>query len=122
LVIEMDGAVHDDPDQAARDLTRDTWLRDNGLTVPRFLHDDLRQAPGRVVAKVKQALSALSPAPLPPAGATGLKTTRNHTSFQKRCRILSPDYSRDFVAQARFPERIADAPGAAQGGEAVRLT
>jgi hypothetical protein len=29
---------------------------------------------------------------------------------------LSPDYSRDFVAKARFPKRIADAPGAAQRG------
>jgi hypothetical protein len=29
---------------------------------------------------------------------------------------LNPDYSRDFVAKARFPKRIADAPGAAQRG------
>jgi hypothetical protein len=30
--------------------------------------------------------------------------------------VASPDYSRDFVAKARFPKRIADAPGAAQRG------
>jgi transposase len=29
---------------------------------------------------------------------------------------FNPDYSRDFVAKARFPKRIADAPGTAQRG------
>jgi hypothetical protein len=33
-----------------------------------------------------------------------------------RQKPFSPDYSRDFVAKARFPKRIADAPGAAQRG------
>jgi signal transduction histidine kinase len=33
-----------------------------------------------------------------------------------RIALTSPDYARDFVAKARFPKRIADAPGAAQRG------
>jgi hypothetical protein len=39
-----------------------------------------------------------------------------------RNEAASPDYSRDFVAKARFPKRIADAAGAAQRGEAVNFT
>jgi uncharacterized protein (TIGR03382 family) len=41
---------------------------------------------------------------------------RSHAAgtLSSSCLLASPDYSRDFVAKARFPKRIADAPGAAQ--------
>lgn len=36
IVIEVDGGVHQRPDVAVRDLTRDAWLMSQGYTVLRF--------------------------------------------------------------------------------------
>ncbi len=41
LVIELDGAVHDDPDQAAYDRARDELLRTRGLRVVRLRNDEV---------------------------------------------------------------------------------
>jgi very-short-patch-repair endonuclease len=41
LVIELDGAVHDDSDQAAYDLARDERLRLRGLTVVRVRNHEV---------------------------------------------------------------------------------
>ena len=40
LVIELDGAVHDDPDQRAYDAARDEFLRIRGLRVVRLKNDE----------------------------------------------------------------------------------
>ena len=62
LIIELDGAVHDEPDQAARDLSRDASLREIGWTILRFRNGDLREDSDRVVGSIRQALEALTPA------------------------------------------------------------
>jgi very-short-patch-repair endonuclease len=41
LVIECDGAYHQEPDQASRDLLRDTLARESHLTVLRFTNEDI---------------------------------------------------------------------------------
>jgi uroporphyrinogen-III synthase len=45
LVVEMDGAFHDEPEQAARDLARDACLRECGWTVLRFRNHDALGTP-----------------------------------------------------------------------------
>src|SRR5947208_2097538 len=41
LAVEVDGAAHDIPDQAGRDLRRDAWLADQGIRVLRVLAADV---------------------------------------------------------------------------------
>src|SRR5215216_260381 len=41
LAVEVDGAVHDIPNQAAHDLRRDAWLAAQGIQVLRFLAADV---------------------------------------------------------------------------------
>jgi very-short-patch-repair endonuclease len=41
LAIEVDGFVHDLPDQAAHDMRRDAWLREQGIRVLRFAAVDV---------------------------------------------------------------------------------
>jgi len=36
LLIEVDGAIHDEPEQKARDRIRDAWLESEGYRVVRF--------------------------------------------------------------------------------------
>lgn len=42
LAVEVDGAVHDDPDQIARDRRRTAWLERQGLKVIRIASVDVR--------------------------------------------------------------------------------
>jgi very-short-patch-repair endonuclease len=39
LIVELDGAPHDDPDQRAHDLRRDIWLRQEGYRILRLPND-----------------------------------------------------------------------------------
>ncbi|MGL4242693.1 MAG: endonuclease domain-containing protein, partial [Beijerinckiaceae bacterium] len=41
VVIEADGRVHDDPEQAAHDHRRDIWLRMQGFLVVRVPEDEI---------------------------------------------------------------------------------
>jgi very-short-patch-repair endonuclease len=41
LIIEIDGDSHADPDQAAYDLERTSWLQAGGFTVIRFSNDQV---------------------------------------------------------------------------------
>ena len=41
LVIECDGAYHQEPDQSSRDRLRDALARENHLTVLRFMNEDI---------------------------------------------------------------------------------
>jgi len=67
LVVELDGAVHDVPDQLARDRDRDAWLRENGWTNLRFRNGDLRFDPDGFIRAIRLALGALGA--LTPAAA-----------------------------------------------------
>jgi hypothetical protein len=48
------------------------------------------------------------------AASAAFRRGATTAAFPPHC--INPDYSRDFVAKARFPKRAADAPGAAQRG------
>ncbi|WP_245512926.1 endonuclease domain-containing protein [Enterovirga rhinocerotis] len=39
LIVELDGAPHDQPEQRAHDEARDRWFRDEGFRVLRFSND-----------------------------------------------------------------------------------
>jgi len=54
LVVEVDGPVHADPDQRAKDRQRDAALERNGFRVLRFPADI---GPGRMVASIRETLS-----------------------------------------------------------------
>ena len=54
LCVEVDGAVHDDPDQAARDAERTAWLEAAGFRVLRFRNEDVTSALHLVVRKIRE--------------------------------------------------------------------
>ena len=56
LVIEVDGAVHDDPDVAFADARRQAALEACGLRVLRFSADAVEHDLGGVLRQVRQAL------------------------------------------------------------------
>jgi very-short-patch-repair endonuclease len=41
LAVEIDGAVHDHPEQVRHDIARDAWLSERGITVLRFNASDV---------------------------------------------------------------------------------
>jgi very-short-patch-repair endonuclease len=55
LCVEVDGPVHDEDEQAGRDLRRTAWLKKQGIRVIRFTMDDLDQRPATVMAAIAQA-------------------------------------------------------------------
>ena len=66
LVIEIDGAVHEGDDEAARDRERERQLEATGLRVLRVRNADVRADLEAVVARVRAALTPRPP--LPPKG------------------------------------------------------
>ena len=62
LIVELDGAVHDEPEKAEHDRDRDALLRARGWTVLRFRNGELQRHPEVVVEVVRRTLNALTPA------------------------------------------------------------
>jgi very-short-patch-repair endonuclease len=52
VVIELDGGVHSDPDQARYDSERDAFLSGRGLRIIRFRNDELRHDLDAVLARI----------------------------------------------------------------------
>ncbi|MGA9582342.1 MAG: endonuclease domain-containing protein [Allosphingosinicella sp.] len=52
LVVEVDGISHEMGDNAARDLRRDAWLREEGLSIIRFNADDVMKDVESVVTAI----------------------------------------------------------------------
>jgi very-short-patch-repair endonuclease len=65
LIIEVDGDVHLQPEQAAYDAKRDDYLRREGFRVIRFLNSDVLLRRAEVVHSVNAALAATTPTPSP---------------------------------------------------------
>ncbi|MDO9076629.1 MAG: endonuclease domain-containing protein, partial [Brevundimonas sp.] len=57
LVIEVDGGVHQRPDVAVRDLTRDAWLISQGYTVLRFTTRQVESDIDGVVRDIRNTTS-----------------------------------------------------------------
>lgn len=53
LAIEVDGAVHNDPEVTAYDKVRTKNLNDNGITVLRFTNDEVEKNIKSVIQKIK---------------------------------------------------------------------
>ncbi|WP_417232856.1 endonuclease domain-containing protein [Brevundimonas sp.] len=67
LVIEVDGAVHNLPEVAIRDLERDAWLTGQGYTVLRFTSRQVENDIETVLDQIRRA----SPLPLEGEGVGG---------------------------------------------------
>jgi len=63
LVIELDGSIHDLPDQLQSDGERTTFLNDHGLKVIRFRNEDILKNLPDALQKIIQATS--TPGSLP---------------------------------------------------------
>ena len=63
LIVELDGAPHDDPEQRLFDMQRDAWLRDQGWQVLRFSNDVVIGGGNIALDEIQKALKA----PLPPS-------------------------------------------------------
>lgn len=62
LIIEVDGGVHDHPEQAAYDNERTTDLETLGIKVLRFTNDQVIHETEKVIEKIKETLNEkLSP-------------------------------------------------------------
>jgi very-short-patch-repair endonuclease len=68
LVIELDGAGHDEPEQAAYDAQRSQDLTDYGYTVLRFRNEVVLGDIGSVLAVIERCAFALTPCPSPNSG------------------------------------------------------
>ena len=71
LIVEVDGPVHEQPEQALHDAERDAWLASQSYRVLRFTTAEVLADPDRVADQVRaSALSPPSPA-LPPSRGKG---------------------------------------------------
>jgi very-short-patch-repair endonuclease len=76
LIVEFDGAPHEQPEQQAHDMRRDAFLRGQGFRVLRFSNDLMLGNGNVVLDSVRQAIEAeLGPSPdllrRPPSPAEG---------------------------------------------------
>lgn len=61
LAIELDGAVHDDPQQAAYDAVRTRALAEDGILVIRFRNESIRDDLDGVCASILRAVTERVP-------------------------------------------------------------
>jgi very-short-patch-repair endonuclease len=66
LVVELDGAVHDDPRQVAHDKNRDFYLASLGCTILRFPNCELFENADAVLTRILEVAKALRSASIPP--------------------------------------------------------
>jgi very-short-patch-repair endonuclease len=62
LVVELDGSVHDQPEQKEYDRERTVYLEGHGLRVLRFRNEEVKDGLDEVVSRI---LEAASPIPQP---------------------------------------------------------
>lgn len=61
LVIEVDGEIHDQPDQAAYDQERDSHLAHQGFHVLRVTNHQIKEEMAKVLQRIQLAVSGPSP-------------------------------------------------------------
>ena len=69
LIIEVDGAIHAEPSQAARDQKRDEILQEHQYEILRLTNDEVLSTPDETVEKIRQVLMQVTPSPAPRPGA-----------------------------------------------------
>jgi very-short-patch-repair endonuclease len=65
LAVEVDGPIHDEPEQIEHDSIRNAYLQAQGVKVLRFNAEEVELAPAAVIARIMQAAPPPS-ASLPP--------------------------------------------------------
>ncbi len=60
LIVEVDGSVHNEGDQAIHDHVRDEWLVEQGYTIIRFTNTDIEDHLQVVLNQIKQKAKSLS--------------------------------------------------------------
>lgn len=68
LIIEVDGAVHDDVHQRQHDAARDACLRDQNFRVMRVTNKDVMLDMPSVLRRIAMALATPTPNPSPQGG------------------------------------------------------
>ena len=58
LVIEVDGDVHDEPEQKAHDDARTEYVKQRGLRVARFTNEEVLSELDRVVAQIERIIES----------------------------------------------------------------
>jgi very-short-patch-repair endonuclease len=58
LIVELDGAIHDDSSQRAWDENRDAYLRQRGYRILRFPNEAVLEEPDSVLRRIHEALDA----------------------------------------------------------------
>lgn len=76
LIIEVDGAVHKDPNQITYDQERDQYLKNNGFKILHFWNNDIEQSCPSVLEKINQALHEPSP-----TSGEGNEAIENHAGW-----------------------------------------
>ncbi len=61
LIVELDGAVHDEDSQAAHDENRDGYLFSLGYEILRYPNDSILTEPGVILGEIRKAALALRP-------------------------------------------------------------
>ena len=72
LVVEVDGAVHETPDQALHDQERDRWLAQRGITIVRIPAAMVSQAPEEALLMIVAVLDRTLPRRPEEAGSASL--------------------------------------------------
>lgn len=73
LIVEIDGPLHDAPEQRRRDEVRDAWFSERGFRVLRLPNELVLGSVGLAAERIEQALMAPSPGLLrrPPSPSRG---------------------------------------------------
>lgn len=65
LIIEVDGDIHKHPEKKTKDKEREQYLAFHGFRLIRFTNADVLHSTEEILTKIKNALLAPHPSPLP---------------------------------------------------------
>jgi len=106
LVIEVDGAYHNDAEQMEADKLRSDFLNEAGFKVLRFTNEQVLQDTDNTIKEIKANLKALSPTGRDGEGLFTIFTTRADTIFGVTFMVLAPES--ELVVQLTTAEHKAE--------------
>ena len=106
LVIDVDGAYHNDAEQMEADKLRSDFLNEAGFKVLRFTNEQVLQDTDNTIKEIKANLKALSPTGRDGEGLFTIFTTRADTIFGVTFMVLAPES--ELVAQLTTAEHKAE--------------
>ena len=106
LIIEVDGAYHNDAEQMEADKLRSDFLNEAGFNVLRFTNEQVLQDTDNTIKEIKANLKTLSPTGRDGEGLLTIFTTRADTIFGVTFMVLAPES--ELVAQLTTAEHKAE--------------